>query len=110
LITPEIIVPMILDWFSTPPNSYFGSSYGYILNKFLLQPLSTPLADALLNKLKTDIPVLAMLSSNELYIVSSDNGFEQKVISLVLGNDISINLNDLNSRITSGGTFNANAS
>lgn len=92
MITTATILPMIDDWLSTRPNAYFGSSYGADLQSFLLKPLSAPVADQFLAKMKLDIPVLAGLSDDQLSIQTEDVGFEKKIVHLVLG-EISINLN-----------------
>ena len=108
-IRTQDILPMIEHWLKTPVNGYYGSGYGADLASLLLRPLSEPIADSFLAKLKRDIPVLARLSADQLSIVTGDIGFEQKQIYLQLG-QVAINLNNIaDQQRTTGETFDVEA-
>ena len=51
---------MVSHWLDTPVNGYLGSSYGQDIKALLQNPLSTGGADALIAKLRNDIPALAV--------------------------------------------------
>lgn len=109
MITTATVYPMVIHWLNTRPNGYFGDPYGADLNAFLLKPLSAPVADAFLNKMKRDIPVTADLTDDQLSIQSENVGFERKIVHLVLG-DISINLNQVaDQQQNTGETFDVDA-
>lgn len=100
---------MIEHWLTTPANGYFGSSYGADLASLLLKPLSRPVGDQFIAKLKTDVPILASLSSDQLELYSRDEGFERKIIYLRIA-DVKINLNQVYDQMQAGGeTVDANA-
>lgn len=100
---------MIENWLTTPVNGYFGSSYGADLASLLLRPLSRPVGDHFIAKLKQDVPILARLSSDQLELYSKDEGFERKIIYLRIA-DVKINLNQVYDQMQAGGeTVDANA-
>ena len=108
-IRTQDILPMIEHWLKTPVNGYYGSGYGADLASLLLRPLSTPIADDFLAKLKRDIPILAELSADQLSIISQNIGFEQQQLYLRLG-QVAINLNDIaDQQRTTGETFDVEA-
>ena len=100
---------MVAHWLQTPVNGYFGSGYGADLASLLLRPLSEPIADEFLNKLRRDVPIVAELTDDQLSIQSENVGFERKVIYLTIGR-ISINLNEVSERVAAGETFDVDAS
>lgn len=100
MITASHVVDMLNHWLQTPPNGYFGSSYGCDLNSLLLNPLSTPVADSFVAKLKQDIPLFAEL---DISVLSEDVGFERKNIFLSIGTDYLINLNSIEQRPLANG-------
>ena len=109
MILPEHIIAMLNHWLQTPVNGYFGSSYGADLASLLLRPLSRPLGDQFIAKLKQDIPILNELSSDQLELYSSNEGFERKIIYLRIA-DVKINLNQVAAQMQAGGeTVDANA-
>lgn len=80
------IVAMIEHWLSTPPNSYFGQTYGADIRSILLQELSTDKADEMLAKIRRDIPLLNRLGEHELSIVSEQVGHDRLKIYLLVNN------------------------
>lgn len=85
MIVAKHIIAMINHWLSTPPNTYFGSSYGADLSTLLLTPMSSDVANAFLAKMRTDIPILQQLDGEQLAIYVNDVGFEQKRVFLNVG-------------------------
>jgi hypothetical protein len=102
------IQAMIAHWLSTPVNGYFGSGYGADLASLLLRPLSAPIADEFLDKLRRDVPIVAQLDSNQLSLQSETVGFERKIIYLQIGRAL-INLNKVSEQIAAGETFDVDA-
>lgn len=86
MITTDLIIDMLQHWLNTPAYSVFGTSYGCDTSQLLLTPLSAPVADEFIAKLKRDIPVLSQLSSDQLSIVAEQEGFEVRRIAIQLGN------------------------
>lgn len=71
-ITGNDIQLMVKHWLNTPVNGYLGSSYGQDIKALLHTPQATGEADAVIQKLRGDVPVLAVLpaGSVNLYGVS----------------------------------------
>lgn len=64
IITAADVQDMVLHWLETPAESILGSGYGADIPSLLLQPLSGPVADAFLAKLRDDVPILQTLASD----------------------------------------------
>ena len=85
---------MIRHWIATPPNGYLGSSYGSDLKAMLQTPLRTGIADAVLSKLRADIPLVAALPRSALNIYAVDEGPDKRVIYIeVAGQMIALGSN-----------------
>jgi hypothetical protein len=93
MIDAAKIKAMVNHWLETPPNGYFTQSYGADVRSMLLRELSSDNADALLDKLRRDIPLMAQLDSNQLSIDSETDGFDKVYVYLFIGN-IAINLGE----------------
>lgn len=106
------IMAMIEHWLESEINGYFGSDYGPDFNSLFLAPLSAPVANNFIEKMKSDIPILKQLSADQLQLWSQDEGFETKVIYLHVGNQIAINLNQVRDMQLSrnGETYDVDAS
>lgn len=89
------IMDMIVHWLESEVNGYIGSDYGPDLNSLFLAPLSSPVANTFIEKMKTDIPILKQLSADEFSLYTKDEGFETKIIYLRVGQQIAINLNQV---------------
>ena len=92
---------MVNHWLSTPPNGYFGQSYGSDTKSLLLRELSANSADQLLAQLRQQIPILNQLNDDQLSIYEETSGFDTKRIYLSIGNidillDDNTNNNDTN--------------
>ncbi|SET44564.1 hypothetical protein SAMN05216326_12739 [Nitrosomonas marina] len=70
IIDGSEVQDMVSHWLKTPENGYLGSSYGQSLKDILQSPLSGGTADAQLQKLRTDVPVLQALPANSTNIYS----------------------------------------
>lgn len=71
-ITGEDLQAMIRHWLNTPLNGYLGSDYGQEVKILLQRPQEDGLADAVLDKLRTDIPVVAVAPGGvNLYSIQS---------------------------------------
>ena len=66
---PEV-QDMVSHWLKTPENGYLGSGYGQSLKDLLQNTLSDGAADAQLQKLRSDVPVLQVLPDNSTNIYS----------------------------------------
>lgn len=85
MIDSTDIKAMVLHWLSTPPNGYFGQSYGADVRAMLLRELSADNADALLKKLRLDIPILNGLNENQLSVSTTTTGFDKINVYLNIG-------------------------
>lgn len=85
MIDTQKIVNMINHWLATPVNGYFSQSYGSNVKEQLLKNLSAFSADNFLKKLKTDIPILSQLDSEQLGIVTQMPDFENVYVYIQLG-------------------------
>lgn len=111
MIDRSKIVAMVEHWLMTPPNAYYGSSYGADLNGLLLVPLTANVADEFIAKMKVDLPILSSLDSDELSLYTTTSGFEKRIIILSIGT-VSIDLTNLqksSSQSPSSETYDANA-
>lgn len=85
MIDPQKIKAMIDHWLATPPNGYFGQSYGADVRNMLLRELSTDNADKLLAQLRRDIPLMNQLDDSQLSISTTTAGFDQLYVYLRVG-------------------------
>lgn len=86
MIDSKKVQAMIEHWLNTPPNGYFGQSYGADVRNMLLRELSSDNADALLKKLRADIPLLDQLNDDQLSINTKTQDFDKLYIYLIVGN------------------------
>lgn len=71
-ITGEDLQAMIRHWLNTPLNGYLGSDYGQEVKILLQRPQEDGLADAVLDKMRADIPVVAVAPGGaNLYSIQS---------------------------------------
>lgn len=81
--TAEDIQAMVTHWLGSPPNAYLGSSYGANLDGLVQSAMSTAAADAVIAKLRDDIPVLAQLPPDQVELLGEQVGPDQ--IRLAIG-------------------------
>ncbi|KYQ83275.1 hypothetical protein AWW72_14855 [Acinetobacter sp. NRRL B-65365] len=112
MIDSNKIMAMIKHWLQSEVNGYLGSDYGPDWNALFLGPLSAPVANTFIEKMKRDIPILKQLSADQLQLWSQNEGFETETIYLRLANQIAINLNQVRDmQLTRNGeTFDVDAS
>lgn len=79
-LNTDLLFRMIAHWVGTKPNTYYGSSYGAPTEDLLQKPLSSPIADAYLAKMREDIPVLAALPPGVINMHSANDGVDRKNI------------------------------
>lgn len=83
-VTAHEIQDMVRHWLRTPPNGYLGSSYGADIKALLQSPMSAGLADAFIDKMLEDVPILAALPAGtvNLYAEELSNDTLRLVIDL----------------------------
>lgn len=69
-ITGNDIQDMVSHWLHTPVNGYLGSSYGQDIKALLHRPQADGAPEALLQKLRVDVPVLQALPSGAINLYS----------------------------------------
>lgn len=79
-INYSFIAKQLNHWLSCPTNGYLGSDYGIDLKQYLQRPMSTFDADALIVKMKNDIPILNTLPENSINIFIENNELDGKSI------------------------------
>lgn len=99
MINANDVRRMIDHWLSTPPNGYFAQSYGADVKIMLLRELSSSNADALLEKLKQDIPLLKQLDDDQLRIETETVDFDRLNVYLMVG-EIAIMLSEPETQTT----------
>lgn len=97
MIDAPKIKAMIEHWLQTPPNGYFAQSYGADVRNMLLRELSSDNADALIKKLRRDIPLIAQFDDNQVSISTTTRGHDQVYVYLFIGN-ITIDLGESNTQ------------
>lgn len=81
-LNTDLLFRMIAHWLATKPNSYYGSTYGAPLEELLQKPLSSPMSDAFLAKMREDIPVLALLPGEAVNLWAENDGVDRKTIHI----------------------------
>lgn len=71
-------------WIGTPTNGYLGSNYGIDLKQYLHRPMSTDDANAIIVKMRQDIPALNSAPEGSLAIYIEDESFDVKHIHIAL--------------------------
>lgn len=66
LITASDIQNMIAHWLGTPVGSYLGSDYGNDIKALLQNPASAGLEQALIAKMRVDVPIIDALPSGAI--------------------------------------------
>lgn len=86
MINADKIKAMVNHWLDTPPNGYFAQGYGADVRSMLLRELSGDNADALLKKLRTDIPLINQLDDSQVDISTETRDFDKIYVYLFIGN------------------------
>ncbi len=74
VLTAQYVQRMISHWLRCPPNGYLGSSYGSGVQDLLQMPFTQATADALVAKLRTDVPPLNLLPASAFNVWSRPTG------------------------------------
>jgi hypothetical protein len=90
----DLLFRMVAHWLKTKPFTYLGSTYGAPTEELLQKPLSSPIADAFLAKMRDDIPVLAALPPGVINMYADSDGIERKNIYIEI-NGSAVSLSDL---------------
>lgn len=69
-ITGTEIQRMVRHWLNTPAGSFLGSSYGSNIKELLQRPQADGMADAVIRKMRADIPILQSLPNGSINIYS----------------------------------------
>lgn len=64
------IQDMVAHWTRTPVNGYLGSDYGQDIKSLLQNPLSSGEPEALLQKLRVDVPVIQSIPDGSVNLYS----------------------------------------
>jgi hypothetical protein len=92
LITAADVQDMATHWLGTPVNGYLGSGYGSEVKALLQQPMATEQADAVVRKLREDVPLIAALGDESVAVFIEDVGMDRKRLVLdVAGVQIDLN-------------------
>lgn len=83
-LNAEDVQDMVTHWLGCPPNGYLGSDYGSDVNRLLQAPFAAGEADALIAKLRTDVPLLGTLPSDVANLYAQ----QQSVDKLLIGIDV----------------------
>lgn len=70
IITGNNIQDMVSHWLKTPVNGYLGSNYGQDIKSLLHNPLSSGEPEAVLQKLRADVPVLQSIPDGSVNLYS----------------------------------------
>lgn len=87
-ITAQDLSGMVGHWLGCPPGGYLGSDYGSDVASLLQTPMAGGLADGLIAKARTDIPLLSQVSPGAVSIYAEDVGIDQKRITFAVGGDL----------------------
>jgi hypothetical protein len=92
-ITGSDIQDMISEhWLQTPVNGYLGSSYGTDTKALLQRPENDGSADAYLNKLREDVPVVQILPPGSTNLFAAhDYPDKLRIVLEVAGTAFDIN-------------------
>lgn len=70
MITAQDIQRMITHWLQTLPNGYLGSDYGSDAKSLLQKALHSGVADAFIEKMKKDLPILSVIPQENIGLYS----------------------------------------
>lgn len=90
-ITADDVQGMVSHWLGCPPNGYLGSPYGAPVDELLQSPQHGPAADALMTKLRADVPVIAQLDGQAVAVMAEPDGPDRTLLTIeVAGSRIPI--------------------
>ena len=90
-ITGNDIQNMVTHWLKTPVYGYLGSDYGSDIKALLQNPHGAGLADAFIDKMRTDLPVLRLLPAGSINLYFRDHGPDKRELIVdVAGMSVSV--------------------
>lgn len=82
-ITVDLIMAMIGHWLATPAGAYLGSTYGSPALELLQKPMNDPGAgDAMLAKMRADLPIMEALPAGAIDIYLHDEGIDRRRLEI----------------------------
>lgn len=63
-VTADEVVDMVRHWLNTPPNRFYGSSYGISIKEMLQKPMSQSDADLIVQKMREDLPIIDLIPNS----------------------------------------------
>ncbi len=84
-LSPERIAAWIRHWLNTPPEAYLGTGYGFDGSALLMRSLGEGSADALIAKMRADIPLLASLPSGAVTVLAESQPPDTLKLTIVIG-------------------------
>lgn len=85
-INTQEIERMVRHWLNTPMHTYLGDDYGFDRSALLLKAFNQIDADAVIAKLKRDVPVLDLLPNGSVNLYSSRDGLDKLNFVLQIAN------------------------
>jgi hypothetical protein len=79
-ITAEDLQDMVGHCLATPPGGYLGSDYGADVASVLMTPMASGAADALIDKIRQDVPLLQVAPADTVNIYSYQAAFDKVAI------------------------------
>jgi hypothetical protein len=88
VLNSAFLMNQIRHWLATPTNSYLGSGYGIDIKSYLHKPMSTFDGDAIIDKLRRDIPALGALPRTVVNIYFENQGLDGKLMHIAVGDNV----------------------
>ena len=85
IVNSSFLLNQVKHWLATPTNSYLGSGYGIDLKAYLHRPMNTFDGDAIIDKLRRDIPALGELPRDIINLYFENAGIDGKKLHLTIG-------------------------
>ncbi len=82
------LLNQVRHWLATSINGYLGSGYGIDLKAYLHKPMNTFDGDAIIDKMRVDIPALGALPRSVVELYFEDVGLDGKKLHIAIGNNV----------------------
>lgn len=90
-ITGKEVQAMVKHWLKTPVNGYLGSDYGQDLKSLLQRPMNDGMGDAVLQKLRSDVPIIGILPSGSVNLLQINGETDKRTFCIeVAGNLVEV--------------------
>lgn len=87
-ITGQDVQAMVRHWLGCPINGYLGSPYGSDIKAALQRPMSARDADELIDKLRTDVPIVGAAPPDSVNVFVEDRGIDRKNFLIQVGSEV----------------------